>query len=104
MTARLQLALRMNDSNIPRAVEMLRLLQAPPISADAVVLVWDGFSLLLGLSLDFDGLAEGVPEVSQAASAVAAVFDEVGLVVERVDPLPPVLVSHFATLGGSHVP
>ncbi len=104
MPTRLQLAFRMNDSNIPRAVEMLRLLRAPPIAADAVVLVWDGFSLLLGLSLDFDGLSEWVPEVSHAATALTAAFDDVGLAAERVDPLPTVIATHFSTLGGSHVP
>lgn len=102
--ANLQIAFRTSESNVSAALELLRLLRAPPISAEAVVLVWDGHSVLLALSFDFDSLASRLPDVDEVVPALIVVFGDAGIVVERVDPLPPVLVSHFATLGGSHVP
>jgi hypothetical protein len=82
---------------------MLRLLRAAPIGADAVVLIWDGESVVFGLSLDGQQSSEWAADDSQVAEVLRSAFEDAGIHVNRVDPLPPAVASHFTALGGSPV-
>lgn len=103
----LLLGVRAAEGDVAEAARVLRLLQSPPVSADAVCIGVDGPAVVLGVALVFDGddATWSSIDLTSAGDALIAVFRAADVGVERLDSVPSSVSSHLlAALGGSDGP
>lgn len=103
----LLLGFRAAERDVAEAALVLRLLQSPPVSADAVCIGADGPAVVLGVALAFDGADATWPSIDlrSAGDALVAVFRAADVGVQRLDSVPASVSSHLlAVLGGSDGP
>lgn len=100
----LLLGARAAERDVAEVARVLRLLQAPPVSADAVCIGSEGHAVVLGIAFVFDRVEAAWPSPDRVAGdAFIAVFRAAGIGVERLDDLPAAVSSHLlAVLRGSH--
>jgi len=94
----LRAAFRVRETELVRAIEVLRRLEAAPLCADAIAVVREGDAVLLGLAFDLDQPLDALG-LAEATRLLKAVFEAANLHVESIHPVPEQLLS---CLGGRH--
>lgn len=100
----LLLGVRAAEGDVAEAARVLRLLQSPPVSADAICIEADRSAVVLGVALVFDGddATWLSIDLSSAGDALIGVFRAADVGVERLVSLPSAVSSHLlAVLRGS---
>lgn len=99
----LLLAARVAERDVAEVARVLRVLQEPPVSADAVCIEPEEAAVVLGIAFVFDRAEEMCPCSDRVAGdALIAVFRAADVGIERLDEVPAAVSSRLlAILRGS---